>query len=226
LLFGDQCRVNHLSDVVFGAQSLRVDGLDMEDGMATKFTRQDFVIKDLAVSVAAGGGRIGTWMPGPDDETPPTTISPIASIVFNQGILEAVRATIAEAIKAKRFDDIGAAFVVGGTGGNAAIRAAIQEVGATVVAATAYAGLGGGSAGMPNPECGGSSWETIPTTISPVVHWGRQVHRVTDLPRLRKQLTDAVAYLDKATAAQAPRGAEVATVRAQLEGALRTLPAK
>ena len=48
--------------------------------MAKSFTRQDFLIKDLAVSIG-GGGRGGTWLPGPDDETPPSPISPIASVV-------------------------------------------------------------------------------------------------------------------------------------------------
>ena len=36
--------------------------------------------KDLAVSFG-GGGRGGTWLPGPDDKTPPSPISPIASVV-------------------------------------------------------------------------------------------------------------------------------------------------
>jgi hypothetical protein len=197
----------------------------MEDAMATKLGRQSFLIKDLAVSIGGGSGGGGTWMPGEDTVTPPTPISPIASVMVNMGLIEAVRATIAEAVKAKKFDDVGRAFMAGDTGGNAAIRAAIQEVGTAIVASAAYAGLGGGSAGMPDPNCGGTSMETIPTPLTPVVHIGRQVHRVTDLPRLRKQLGETVAFLDNAAAAQAPRGAEVRNVRAQLEGALKALPA-
>jgi hypothetical protein len=192
--------------------------------MAAKaFSRRDFLIKDLVVSVAAGG-RGGTWMPGPDDETPPPTISPIASLFANLAHLEAVRATIIDAVKAKQFDEIGRAFVEGGAGGSPAIRTAIHEIGAAVVASAAYAALGGGgSVGLPNPDCGGTSLETIPPTLTPVVHVGLAVHRVTELPRLRKQLAETVAFVDKAAAAQAPRGAEVAAVRAQLEGALKEL---
>ena len=191
--------------------------------METKLTRHDFMIKDLVVSIANGGSSAGTWMPGPDDETPPSPISPIASVVLNLDLIVAVRATVAEAMKAKRYDDIGRAFLPDEPGGNAMIRAAIQSVGAAVVGSAAYAALGGGSAGMPNPACDGTSMETIPPTLSPVVHWGRLVHRVNDLPRLRKQLADTMAYLDKTVTAQAPRGAEVATVRTQLEGAIKVL---
>ena len=195
--------------------------------MATKFSRHDFLIKDLTVSIANGGSAGGAWMPGPDDETPPTPISPIASVLANIDLIDMVRATIAQAIKSKKFDDIARAFDRDDPGGNAALRSAIQEVGVAVVASAAYAGLGrGGSVGMPDPNCGGTSMETIPTPLTPVVHIGRRVHRVTDLQRLRRQLSDSVEYLDKAAAAQAPRGAEVGAVRAHLERALKALPAR
>jgi hypothetical protein len=191
--------------------------------MPKGFTRHDFVIKDLVVSVG-GGSSGGTWLPGPDDETPPTPISPIASVLVNIGLIEAVRETVTEAVRAKRFDDVGRAFVAGDEGGSPAIRTAIHEIGSAIVASAAYAALGGGSVGLPNPDCGGTSLETIPPTLTPIVHVGRAVHRVTELPRLKQQLAQTVAYVDKATAARAPRGSEVATVRAQLEGALKGLP--
>ncbi len=191
--------------------------------MATRaFSRKDFLIKDLVVSIGAAS-RGGTWMPGPDDPTPPSPISPIASVLANLARIEAVRGTIAEAIKAKKFDDIAGAFVAGGSGGSPAIREAIHEIGAAVVASAAYAGLGGGAVGYPDPECGGTSLETIPPTLTPIVHVGLAVHRVSELPRLQKQLAQTVKFVDGAAAAQAPRGAEVAAVRAQLEGALKSL---
>jgi hypothetical protein len=191
--------------------------------MANVFARRDFLIKDLAVSIG-GGGRSGTWLPGPDDETPPSPISPIASVVTNLALIEAVRGTIVEAVKAQRFDEVAGAFVAGGTGGSPAIRAAIHEIGAAVVASAAFAALGG-SVGLPNPDCGGTSYETIPPTTSPVVHQGLAVHRVTELPRLQQQLAQTVAFVERAAAAQAPRGEEVGAVRAQLEDALRNLQA-
>jgi hypothetical protein len=188
-----------------------------------KLSRHDFLIKDLAVTIAGGGGG-GTWLPGPDDETPPTPISPIASVVANLGLIEAVRATVVDAVKAKRFDEVGRAFVAGDTGGSPAIRSAIQEIGAAVVASAAYAALGGGgSAGMPDPNCNGTSMETIPTPLTPVVHVGIQVHRVSELRRLRKQLAETVAYVDKAAAAQAPGSQDAMAVRTHLESALKSL---
>lgn len=190
--------------------------------MAKDFARRDFVIKDLAVSISAGG-RGGTWLPGPDDPTPPSPISPIASVLANLGLIEAVRGTIIEAVKAKRFDDVARAFVAGDAGGSPAIRAAIHEIGAAVVASAAYAALGGGSVGLPNPDCGGTSLETIPPTLTPVVHVGFAVHRVTELPRLKQRLAETMAFVERAAAAQAPRGKEVAVVRAKLEEALENL---
>lgn len=191
--------------------------------MAKALTRHDFLVQDLAVSVS-GGSRGGTWMPGPDDETPPTPISPIASVLANLAYIEAVRGTILEAVKAKQFDEVGRAFVAGDTGGSPAIRAAIHEIGAAVVASAAFATLGGGSVALPDPNCGGTSLETIPPTLTPIVHVGLAVHRVTDLPRLQRQLAQTVAFVEESAAAQAPRGDEVPAVRAQLEGALKSLP--
>lgn len=190
--------------------------------MAKTFTRHDFLVKDLAVSIA-GASRAGTWMPGPDDPTPPSPISPIASVLANLAHIEAVRGTVAEAVKSKQFDDVARAFVPGESGGNPAIRTAIHEIGAAVVASAAYAAIGG-SVGYPNPDCGGTSLETIPTPITPIVHVGFAVHKVTELPRLRAQLAQTLAFVDKASHAQAPHGAEVATVRAGLEAALKSLP--
>jgi len=189
--------------------------------MARNFARHDFLIKELAVSTG-GGGRAGTWMPGPDQETPPTPISPIASVLANIGLIEAVRGTIVDAVKGQRFDEIGRAFVAGDSGGSPVVRAAIHEIGAAVVASAAFAAVGG-SVGLPDPDCGGTSLETVPPTLTPIIHAGLVVHRVTELPRLKKQLAQAVAFVDKAAAAQAPHGEEVAVVRAQLEGALKSL---
>lgn len=189
--------------------------------MASAPIRRDFLIKDLAISFG-GGGRGSTWLPGPDDKTPPSPISPIASVVAISPLIEGVRGSILEAVKAKRYDEVGQAFVAGATGGNPAIRAAIHEIGAAVVASAAFAALGG-SAGMPNPDCGGTSYETIPPTLTPVINTGVAVHQVDTLPRLQAQLAQTVAYLDRAAAAQAPHGGEVAAVKTQLQAALKAL---
>lgn len=191
--------------------------------MDRKLKRNDFVIKDLVVSVG-GGSRGGTWMPGPDDETPPSPISPIASVLVNMGLIESIRATVLDVLKTKKgFESIGQAFVEGKAIGDSTIRSAIQEIGSAVVASAAYSAMSGGSVGYPNPECGGTSMETIPTPITPVVHYGRDIHRVTELPRLKAQLTEALKFVDRAIADRAPRGSEVGVVREQLEGALKSL---
>jgi hypothetical protein len=190
---------------------------------AKRAMRKDFVIKDLAISVGGGGG--GVFMPAEDGKTLPWWLSPIAAVTDYRHLIEAVRVTVIDAAKTKNFDEVGRAFVAGGAGGSPAIRAAIQDIGTAVVASAAYSALsgGGGSVGMPDPNCGGTSLETIPPTLTPVVAVGREIHRVTELPRLRKQLAEAVAYTDRAAAASAPTGAEVAGVRAELEGALKSL---
>ena len=185
------------------------------------FTRKDFLIKDLAVSVGTGG-RGGTWMPGPDGETPPSPISPVASLLVNIGLVEAVRSAVIEAVKAKQFDEISRAFVAGGAAGNPTIRNAIHDIGSAVVASAAYSALGG-SVGMPDPDCGGTSLETIPPTLTPIAHVGIAVHRVSELPRLKHQLEQTMAFIGKAAAEQAPRGTEVGVVRAKLETALKDL---
>jgi hypothetical protein len=162
-------------------------------------------------------------MPADDTQTPPSPLSPIASVVVNIGLIEAVHAAVIDAVKEKNFDDIGRAFEAGDAGGNPVIRSAIHDIGAAVVASAAYAALGGGSVGLIDPNCSGTSYETIPPTATPVVHLGYAVHKVSELPRLRKQLAETIAYVDAAAAARAPRGGEVAAVRAELEGALKSL---
>ena len=184
--------------------------------MSKAFARNDFLIKDLVVSIGAGG-RAGSWLPGPDDETPPPTISPIASVFANVGLIEAVRLTINDAVEAKRFDDIARAFAQGEAGGSPVIRQAIHEIGSAVVASAAFAALS--LSGLPADD-----GTVVPSPWTPIADVGFKMHRVTELPRLRKQLAEAVAFVEMAAAAQAPRGGEVAVVRAQLEGALKNLP--
>lgn len=184
-------------------------------------SRHDFLIKDLAVSIA-GASRGGTWLPGPDGETPPSPISPVASVLANLDLIEAIRGVIAEAIETKEFDSIAGAFDARALNGNPVLRHAIHEVGAAVVASAAFAGLSG-SVDLPNPNCGGTSYETIPTPITPVVHGALAVHRVSELPRLRRQLAETMKYVEQAADSRHPQRAEVDEVRSHLEQALDDL---
>jgi hypothetical protein len=191
--------------------------------MNKDYMKRDFIIKDLVVSIA-GGGSGTTWMPGPDQDTPPSPISPVASVLVNIDLIEAVRATILDALKMEKdFESIGQAFVKDGAGGNPTIRNAIYEMGAAVVGSAIYAQMAGGKVGMPDPNCDGTSLETIPPTLTPVILTGREIHRVTELPRLREQLAEATEYMEKAAASQVPVGDDVQLVREKLEGALKTL---
>jgi hypothetical protein len=194
--------------------------------VADKLVRSDFVIKDLVVSLPsphAGGGG-GTWMPAEDGEPLPWWISPVAGVLVKGRVLETVTATIKDAVKqGGDFADIGLAFREGAAEGNAVIRRAIHNVGSAVVAAAAYAAVGGSDVALPDPDCGGSSLETVPPTLTPVILEGGEIHRVTDLPRLRKQLAIAVEALDRAAVAHAPRGDEVKLVARHLEEALGEL---
>lgn len=195
--------------------------------------RTDFVIKDLVVSIpsasAGGGGR--SFMPADDNGEPlPWWISPVAGVLGKEHVLEIARETVRGALKDQAsLEGIGLAFREGDPDGNPALREAIFDVGSAVVASAVWAdlaragGSGGGGVGLPNPDCGGSSLETIPTPITPIVHVGLEAHRVTDLPRMRKQLAIAVEKLEQISTRHAPRGDDVGVVRKHLEGALQGL---
>jgi hypothetical protein len=127
-----------------------------------------------------------------------------------------------DALKTQKFEDIAGAFAPGSTTGNDTIRTAIHEIGAAVVASAVFASMGGGSVGLPADD---QTLDTIPSPLTPIVHRGLEVHRVTELPRLKRQLAEAMEYVTHAADAQMPRGEEVALVRAHLEGALKDLRA-
>jgi hypothetical protein len=187
--------------------------------------RHDFVIKDLAISIRPEGGRGsgGTWYPADPDGPPlPWWIAPIGAVLVRGEILEAAGRTIAETLQNKGdLGEIVRAFD-GDPGGNASIRRTIQEIGAAVVASAAYGHIGG-AVGYIDPDCAGTSYETIPPTITPVVHEGFEIHRVSELPRLRAQLEVAVQTLDRVAEDLAPRDDEVKVVATHLKEALEGL---
>jgi hypothetical protein len=195
--------------------------------------RTDFVIKDLVVSIpSASGAGGGSFLPAEDGEPLPWWISPVAGVLGKEHVLEIARETVRGALKDQAaLDSIGLAFREGDPDGNPALREAIHDVGSSVVASAVWADLaragarsgGGGGVGLPNPDCGGSSLETIPTPITPIVHVGMEAHRIADLPKMRKQLAIAVEKLDTISRSYAPTAAEAPAVRAQLEGALKSL---
>ena len=176
--------------------------------------RREFIIKDLVVTLPSGRLGGGTFMPADDGETPPWWISPVAGVLNRAEILDLVRDVVrAELDRGGDFVDIAAAFE--GKRGNPAIAGAIQEIGRTVVASVGVGALG--KAGMPNPECDGTS--ELPPTLSPIAQVGWEVHRTSALPRLREQLAVAVEHLDRMSATLAPQGDQIDEVAKALEGA-------
>lgn len=183
----------------------------------------EFVIKDLAVSFATerGFGAGSTFMPV-DGESLPWWISPVAGVLNEGHILEAATRVIVESLEDNtKLESVLLAFE-GGYDGNALLQKAIHEVGSAVVAAAAFSKVAG-AAGMPNPDCGGTSYETIPPTFTPVVHQGFELHRISDLPRLRRQLAVAVEALDVQAERLAPQGKDVEVLRSRLERTQKAL---
>jgi len=190
--------------------------------MKKEFTKGDFLVKDLAVSIS--GGIASTWLPAPDQPTPPSPISPVAAVLSHMDLVQAVRSAIQEAVKTKQFDDVARAFIAGDAGGNPVIRAAIQEIGSAVVASAAFsAAFAEGVVELPDAEDQYYSRSKPPPSLTPMMPMGLMVHSVSELPRLKQQLAETLAYVEKAAEAQAPQGKEVAAVRAELEAALNSL---
>jgi hypothetical protein len=182
--------------------------------------RREFIIKDLVVSLPLkhGGGGGSVFMPTDDGPELPWWISPVAGVLVKGRLVEGVRATIKDALDSGAdLTGIAAAFE-GDPDGSPAIRHAIHEIGAAVVASAAFTGMGG-KVGMPDPNCGGTSYETIPPTLTPIIVTGMEVHQITELPRLRKQLAEAVEALDRVAADLEPRADEIGQVIKALDHA-------
>jgi len=93
------------------------------------------------------------------------------------------------------------------------------NIGVELVAGAAL----GGWAGMPDPNCGGTSLETIPPTITPVVHKGSQL-QISDLPSIKQGISAALAMVEKLEAEIAPRaGIETEVVQDSLKQAMEAL---
>ena len=75
---------------------------------------------------------------------------------------------------------------------------------ATLISAAAIQSRGG-YAGMPDPNCGGTSTETIPLTLTPSVHKAKNLLRAEDLAVLKNRLRGILeaAELSKAAATRA-----------------------
>jgi len=167
------------------------------------------------ISVVSGSGG-GAFLPADDQPipTPLTPITPIISVAIRSNELQDVGNLVRDAVKA---GDVDAARMI--TESPALVEIA-NNIGRDVVVSAIN---GGATAGMPDPNCDGSSLETIPTPITPYVHEARLTIRAEHLPQFRRQLTAMLEAIDQAERALAPSAKEARVLTKQLEGALQDL---
>ena len=76
---------------------------------------------------------------------------------------------------------------------------------------------------MPNPNCDGSSMETIPTPLTPVVHKAATVLQASALPRLKAQLTEMLQAVEEAEKTLIPQGQGIKALASSLKSAAAEL---
>jgi hypothetical protein len=187
-----------------------------------------YKVRDLMVNVIRAGGGGSTSLPA-DDSTPvPTPITPIAidaSLVALTPIVNtaipAVKDVLKTAVATNGHAEALARSGAGLADGSASMNAITREVAATLVGAVVLQGRG--SAGMPDPNCGGTSMETIPTPLTPYVHKAKDVLRVEDLAVLKRRLTRVLEAVEVAEKALAPKGREAVDLAERLKGAASEL---
>lgn len=103
---------------------------------------------------------------------------------------------------------------------------AIREIAADIGLELVGGALAGGGVGMPNPDCGGTSLETIPPTLTPVVHKG-SILTAADLPSIKHRIREALTAVEKLESQLAPRGGvETEVAYDHLRGAADSLRSK
>ena len=92
-----------------------------------------------------------------------------------------------------------------------------ERVGSAVVAGAVQGGVG-----MPDPTCGGTSYETIPTIFTPVIREADFL-TVAHLPAIKQRLKEAMAAVEQIEAQHAPQAEEVGVLVEHLEAAVKSL---
>jgi len=185
-----------------------------------------FKVKDLMINVGATGGG-GAFLPADDGPipTPVTPHTPVISVVALTPQFNLTAPLIKDALKVVEGDvrraETLARAAASDPDGDPAFNALVKDLGRAAVGAAVLAH--GGGAGMPDPNCGGTSMETIPTPLTPVVLNARTVLSRSQLPALKKQLEQVLVAVEKAELELTPKGHEVGTVRSHLEGAIAEL---
>lgn len=184
-----------------------------------------FKIRDLMINVLGGGGAA---LPADDTQPVPTPITPIAidaSVLQLTDLARFTKPIVKEALSDNAVENVQALAIAkagfGAHDGSPAFLQINRELGEVVVGASVL--QHGGSAGMPNPDCGGTSLETIPTPITPYVHKAAGLLQAQHLPRLKQRLTNMLQAVEQAEKALVPKGAAAADLRERMKGALNEL---
>lgn len=178
-----------------------------------------FKIRDLMINIiperkVAGSGG-GVMMPTPTEPipTPLTPFTPVIHVAAQRTIFEKIAVGAERGAKAGKLSPEFEALVNG----------AVMDAGSAAVAGAFQAGRGGGLM-MPDPNCAGTSLETIPTPITPVVHKADLVLTADSLPLLKGYLQEALQAVEEVEQSFAPRdAADIEMLEGKLEGALKEL---
>lgn len=160
-----------------------------------------FRIKDLMVNVLSDGRGPGLCV---EEASPtiPTDQTPIANVIAMKPVLE----HFANATKSV------------GDDADVLLDKVALHVGRNIVLAAAQAG----GVFYPDPNCGGTSYETIPPTITPWVHTQVGLLHDVHISDLRAELALSIEQLDVAEQ-QALDLARKAGVKSQLEAGIKAL---
>lgn len=183
-----------------------------------------FKVKDLMIRVLGGGGGGASLCSEDVSVTAPTPITPYILVAAHQPLFERLQEMTRKSMATDPDVDPASPAEANPEPQPWRVLRAIDDLALDVGRQVVVAAVGGGGVYMPDPNCGGSSMETIPTPITPVVHKIAVTVRASDLPRLKAQLNEVVAMANEAEQALSPRSAaDRRLVGGKLKGALEGL---
>lgn len=179
-----------------------------------------FKVRDLMINVVPRGNGSVALLP-PDAGPIPTRLTPITpviSVVAQKPVLDRVRVALHDKLAAAIEKDD---FVL-----ESEIVDLAREVGAEVGMAVVSAMFAGGRM-MPDPNCGGTSYETIPTPITPYVQKARFTLADEYLPYLKHQLKETLRAVELAEEGLTPRAeSDIETLTGHMKESLEALQSR
>ena len=176
-----------------------------------------FKVRDLMVNVIPRGNGNVALLP-PDAGPIPTRltpITPIISVLAQKVVLDRARVVLQEKLDAA-VESKEALY-------ETEIVELVREVGAEVGVAVVSAMFAGGRM-LPDPNCGGTSYETIPTPITPYVQKARFALADEYLPYLKHQLKESLRAVELAEEELMPRASsDIESLSGHLKESLESL---